>query len=58
MQLIDLYNRYSADEIITAIDEMFPGTEQFHDTFREALAILKALTPVPSKKRITGSQYQ
>lgn len=52
MQLKELYGKYTTGEILAAIDEMFPGTEAFHDTFSEALDIMRGLTPIASKKRI------
>lgn len=52
MQLIDLFKQYTADEILATIDEMFPDTEKFHDTFRNAYDILMGLTPITSKKKI------
>ena len=52
MNLIDIFRKYTADEVIAAIDEMFPDTEQYHDTFRTAYDLLMTLTPVPSKKKI------
>ena len=52
MQLLDLFNKYSASELIATIDAMFPDTEQFHPIFEQAYAIMKGLTPVASKKKI------
>ena len=52
MQLLDLFNKYSASELIATIDAMFPDTEQFHPIFEQAYAIMKGLTPIASKKKI------
>ena len=52
MQLLDLLKRYTADELTATIEAMFPDTEQFQPIFSQAIAIMKNLTPVPSKKKI------
>lgn len=52
MQLLDLLQRYTADELTATIEAMFPDTEQFQPLFSQAIAIMKSLTPVPSKKKI------
>ena len=52
MDLLSLFKQYSADELLATIDKMFPGTEQFHDTFRSAYNLLMTLTPIASKKKI------
>ena len=53
MTLLDLFKKYSADELLATIDEMFPDTEKFHNTFREAYNLMMTLTPIASKKKIT-----
>ncbi len=40
MTLLDLFKKYSADELLATIDEMFPDTEKFHNTFREAYNLM------------------
>ena len=34
MQLIDLLKSFTIDEILSAIDEMFPDTEKYQPIFR------------------------
>ena len=53
MTLLDLFKKYLADELLATIDEMFPDTEKFHNTFREAYNLMMTLTPIASKKKIT-----
>ena len=52
MQLIDLLKAKSEDDIMAAIDTMFPDTEQYQHIFRDAYRLMLTLTLVPSKKRI------
>ena len=52
MQLIDLLKSFTIDEILSAIDEMFPETEQYQPIFREAYQLMLTLPLVASKKYI------
>ena len=52
MQLIDLLKSFTIDEILSAIDEMFPETEQYQPIFREAYQLMITLPLVASKKYI------
>ena len=52
MTLLDLFKKYSADELLATIDEMFPDTEKFHNTFREAYNLMMTLTPLKEENNI------
>lgn len=51
-QLIHLFKAYTEDEVMAAIAEMFPDTDQCQHIFREAYRLIPQLTLVPSKKRL------
>jgi|SRR3712207_4535919 len=52
MKLSYLLQAYNIDELISVINDMFPGTGKFRDEFSLAYDILSNMTPVATKKAI------
>jgi len=52
MRLYELLQAYDFNEIMPAINEMFPGTSKFRDQLKLAYDTMLAMRPVPSKKSI------
>lgn len=52
MKLSYLLQAYNIDELMSVINDMFPGTGKFSAEFSQAYDILVNMTPVPTKKTI------
>lgn len=52
MQLYDLLQAYSFDEVMATVAQMYPGTAKYRPQLRQAYDLLLGMTPVPTKKSI------
>lgn len=52
MKLYQLLQAYEFDEIMIAVNDMFPGTKKYRSPLKKAYDILTSLRPVDSKKTI------
>jgi len=52
MKLSQLIQAYSFDELMPAINEMFPGTDTYREPLGRAYDIMLAMRPVDSNKEI------